>query len=221
MLTRARRFAALRSVFTAGLVLLAGACQKTADCHTTDPSCSLSGYWILVVVNRAPWLVFNGQLSGNEEIWKIRADGTELTQLTFDAAIDVQAELSPDGTQVAFRSMRSGNDDIWVMQSDGSNPRQLTSDPGSDQHPTWSPDGLRIAYQSNRSGNNDIWIESAAGGGAALQLTTDLNSDQRPYFAPTTNRVVFSAPRNGGNWDIFVRNADGSGLASFPRFARR
>jgi Tol biopolymer transport system component len=212
MLTRAGLFVALRGLSVAGLILLAGACQKTADCHTTDPSCSLSGYWILVVVNRAPWLVFNGQMSGNEEIWKIRADGTELAQLTADAAIDAQAEFSPDGSQIAFRSTRSGNDDIWIMQADGSNLRQLTTDPASDQHPTWSSDGLRIAYQSNRSGNNDIWIESATGGGGALQLTTDVNSDQRPYFAPITNRLVFSSPRNGGNWDIFVRNGDGSGV---------
>lgn len=211
MLLRARLLTPLRALGAAGLILLASACQRTADCYATDPSCSLSGYWILVVINRAPWLVFNGQMSGNEEIWKIRADGTELTQLTADAAIDAQAEFSPDGTQIAFRSTRSGNDDIWIMLADGSNPRQLTSDPASDQHPTWSPDGLRIAYQSNRSGNNDIWIESAAGGGA-LQLTNDANSDQRPYFAPITNRLVFSSPRNGGNWDIFVRNGDGSGV---------
>lgn len=208
----ARFVTALRVGLAAGALCFVTACQKTADCHATDPSCSLSGYWILVVVNRTPWLVFNSLMSGNEDIWKIRADGTELTQLTFDAATDAQPEFSPDSAQIAFRSSRSGNDEIWLMQADGSNLRQLTSDAGSDQHPTWSPDGLRIAYQSNRSGNNDIWIENAAGGGGAIQLTTDVNSDQRPCFAPITNRIVFSSPRNSGNWDIFLRNADGSGV---------
>ncbi len=190
------------------LGIIAGGCQDGQLCRATDFSCSIPGF-IAYYANLAPWIVFNSQLSGNEDIWKIRSDGTELTQLTTDPAADQQPELSPDGTFVAFSSTRSGNAEIWLMKADGSGPVQITNHAASDQHPTWSPDGLRLAFQSDRSGNLDIWLQTVASG-ATVQITIDANNDQRPCFAPQSERIFFGGLRSG-NWDVYARNADGSG----------
>ena len=71
------------------------------------------------------------------EIYVMNADGSGLTQLTFDSANDDCATWSPDGASLVFHSDRSGNYDIWKMNADGSNLTQLTTDPGADLFPYW------------------------------------------------------------------------------------
>lgn len=160
--------------------------------------------------SRPPWIVFNSNvLTGNNDIWKIRSDGSELTQVTVSTADDIQPEMSPDGRFIAFSSDRSGNSDIWVVDAEGGNARQVTTDGNADLHPTWFADQSRIAFQSDRSGNSDIWSEAADGSGSPVQLTTDGNNDQRPVFS-TPDTILWTAFRTG-SFDIYGQNADGSG----------
>ncbi len=72
----------------------------------------------------------------------IRADGTEMRQVTGDNAIDRMPRWSPDGDWLAFFSDRGGPADIWKIRADGSERTQLTR--GASAVPVWSPDGSRM-----------------------------------------------------------------------------
>ncbi|MCB0043756.1 MAG: PD40 domain-containing protein, partial [Caldilinea sp.] len=90
---------------------------------------SPDGEWILfhsnLEVDGVPW--FN--------IYKVRKDGSELTDLTGSVDNSFRPDWSPDGQRIVFTSERDGNREIYVMNADGSNPVRLTGNIGDDNQP--------------------------------------------------------------------------------------
>ena len=97
-------------------------------------------------------LLVSSDRAGNQDLWKLPADGGEMTRLSVDPAPDWAPVWSPDQTEILFYSYRSGNRDLWVMPAEGGPARPLTTHPAEDYQPAWSPDGRRIAFTSLRSG---------------------------------------------------------------------
>jgi len=86
-------------------------------------------------------IVFVSRRTKNNDIWLMKADGTQQMQLTTDPKDDENPAFSPDGKKIIFASNRTGNSDIWVMDADGGNQRQLTTDPLDETQPCWSAGG--------------------------------------------------------------------------------
>lgn len=90
----------------------------------------------------------------------------------------------------------------------------------SGTHAAWSPNGRRIAYE--RGG--DIWTAPVDVPGPEEQLTTGRALDASPAWSPDGTKLVFSRRRYvrvpGSRFfrytdaDIYVMNADGTGLAN-------
>ena len=103
-------------------------------------------------------LFFDSNRNGDFAIYKMKADGSSIEQMTFNSgANDVSPDLSIDGMKIAFFSDRDGNYEIYIMNSDGSNEQRLTSNPSDDLNPIISPDGKKVLFHSNRYGNYDIF----------------------------------------------------------------
>ena len=68
------------------------------------------------------------------------------------------ADVSADGSLLAYTSCEGRTCDIWVMLSAGGEPVQLTTHPAVDEAPRWSPEGTKIAFTSTRSRNFDVWV---------------------------------------------------------------
>ena len=88
------------------------------------------------------------------------------------------------------------------------------------EEPAQSPDGTRIAFSSSRDVNWEIYVMDADGG-APQNLTFHEAWDEGPAWSPDGERIAFVSDRNGDveeygglrfNTDIFVMNADGSGV---------
>jgi hypothetical protein len=84
-------------------------------------------------------IVFVSQEPGNDEIYTISPDGTDMQRLTFnDWEWDKHPSWSPDGSQIVFWSNReTGLHQLWVMNRDGSNQRRLLESPANDWDPVW------------------------------------------------------------------------------------
>jgi TolB protein len=216
---------AARAVMAALLALPAAACSDNGvgpDAQAPEQLIFLS--------NRDGGITPSGQ--PRHDIYRMRADGTGLQNLTRHAATYRFLSLSPDGRKLVFESNRSGYYDIWVMNVDGTGLARLTSrdggeGEGANREPQWSPDGTRIAFLSNREGRGsglyDVYVMDADGSNphtVSHSLGDELVSGLRVSGWSPDGQVVFeSTDVIGGAYHhrVYLVNADGSGLrALFP-----
>lgn len=175
-----------------------------------DPSWSPNGRTI----------AFESFRSGGSEVWTMAADGTGLTQLTFNGpAEDRGTAWSPDGKRIAFHSAQfpvvdpvpgAGHSslEIMVMNADGTGQVRLTENKFQDSLPSWSPDGSKIAFTSNRDGDFEVYVMNADGTNQT-RLTNSPGEDAHPMWSPDGSQITFHSRRNGP-LDVFVMDADGS-----------
>jgi len=139
-------------------------------------------------------------------------------------------EKSYERGKIAFVSDRDGNREIYIMNSDGSDLKNLTNNPANDFGPKWSPDGKKIAFVSDRGGNEDIYVMNVDGSGQT-NLTNNPGNYGFPNWSPDGEKIVFVSERDEqgirpatqagdgyGNDEIYVMNADGSGLKRLTNY---
>ncbi len=111
------------------------------------------------------WHDSTGVPTGAADIFTMRTDGSNVIRLTDSPWEDNDAEWSPDGASIAFKSNRitqiAAREEIFVMDADGADQRRLTTTVGwqSDHDPSWSPDSRTIVY-SHYNGSRQ-WFDIA------------------------------------------------------------
>ncbi len=151
------------------------------------------------------WIVFERSQAGNSEdgrvgqIWKVRADGMDLIQLTGNGQNDDrQPNWSPAGDRILFqrRTIPDGNWDIYTIALDGSDARNVTNSPNSsDTDAAWSPDGTSIVYSTNFGGLStpNIFIIDADGGVPVRVTYSSTYEDSAPSWSPDGIWVAFES----------------------------
>lgn len=84
------------------------------------------------------------------DLWAVAAGGGTAMRLTTHPALETQAQISPDGRQVAFVASYDGQPDVYVMPIAGGEPKRLTFEGPRVILSGWSPDG-RVAYASDNA----------------------------------------------------------------------
>ena len=144
-------------------------------------------------------IVFTSDRSGNFDIWTIKKDGTNLTQITVDTARDYDAGFSPDGTKIVFISERDGQRDLYLMDAEAAE-----CCPGTDGS---LGDGLVAYYPfegnaDDPSGNGNHGVEnggpSYVGGVCGEAISLDGVDDYIDMGAPSTFRIT--GPLTVGTW---------------------
>jgi TolB protein len=98
------------------------------------------------------WLLYDSDLRGNADIYRIPARGGTPEQLTREPFDEFAADLSPDGSAIVYFSWETGSRDIVVRPLGGGSADLLTSTPSHESYPIWSPDGSRILFWDQASG---------------------------------------------------------------------
>ena len=158
-------------------------------------------------------IVFYSKRDGNEEIYRMNSDGSNLMRLTFNEARDKPPTWSPNGQQIAFHSYRDGNAEVYVMDADGSNQRNLTRHPALDGYPCWSPDGNLIAFHSTQNGgkNQDLNIFVMDADGSNLKQITRFEFAVSPQWSPDGKQILFEGDIDQGR-QIYAIRPDGRGV---------
>ncbi len=110
------------------------------------------------------WLLYDSDLRGNADIYRIPVNGGPAEQLTDDPADEFAGDLSPDGRAITYHSWRTGTRDIEVKPLDGGPVERVTATPGQESNPRWSPDGQVIAF-SNFAGPISLFTTRREGSG--------------------------------------------------------
>lgn len=75
------------------------------------------------------WITFSN-IGAQEDVFLMRADGTDVRQLTNDAERDRGPSFSRDGTLIYFYSERGGRYEMWSIRPDGSELKQVSRTKG-------------------------------------------------------------------------------------------
>ena len=108
------------------------------------------------------YLWYNSTRSGLMQLWRMKPDGSEPTQMTFTPRNNWFGHVSPDGRRVAYISYRRGDlepgehlanmqVELWLMNADGSDPHRLLSlfgGQGSMNVNSWAGDSRHLAFVS-------------------------------------------------------------------------
>ena len=109
------------------------------------PVTSGSTLFIEPVVSPDASLIVMRNFGGQEDLYIVKSDGTDLRKITDDAPKDRGPKWSPDGKRIAFYSDRDGRYETWSIDAQGSNLQQMTKTTGDTfNYPLWSPDGRRL-----------------------------------------------------------------------------
>jgi Tol biopolymer transport system component len=147
-------------------------------------------------VPREDYIAFVSRRDGNDEIYRMKADGSEPTNLTNHPGSDTSPVWDPTGERIAFLSDRDGLVQLFVMNLDGSGLVRVSG--GQAIGATWSPGGQAVAFASDRSGASEIW-RVAIDGTALTQLTNtggsgpDWSSDDRILFIDANGISVMAS----------------------------
>jgi eukaryotic-like serine/threonine-protein kinase len=170
--------------------------------RATFPSLSRDGSFVVYALEQGE----------GSDIVRQRIRGSNPENLTADsAAFDTQPAISPDGSQIAFRSDRDGGG-IFVMGATGESVRRL-ADFG--YNPAWSPDGrevvcstVEISGPGERRAVGQLWRLDAVTGerrriatGDAVQPSWSPHGGRIAYWgvpAGTSQRVLWTIPADGG-----------------------
>jgi len=121
--------------------------------------------------------------------------------------------LSPDGTQLAFRTSITGKPQLWVADADGGWPRQLTFGE-SVTFNAWSPGGEWILYGADRGGNEreGYYLVTADGTRERELLAPSEAFRVFGAFSPDGGKIAYSSTqRNGRDFDIYVFDLETGG----------
>ena len=126
-------------------------------------------------------IAFISARDGNDELYMIDVDGTNLARVTQTNAPEYDVSWSPNGQTILFVSEKDGNPEIYSISKNGSNLRRLTFNAVVDRYPVWSPDGDRIAFVSYLDGDADIFIMKSDGSDQQ-RLTLNDATDTKPSW---------------------------------------
>ena len=167
------------------------------------------------------------------DIYRAKADGSGLVNLTNSPGYDAEATIAPDGL-IVFTSVRDGDMEIYSMKADGSDVRRLTNSPGPDGGPFVSPDGRRIAFRGRplsagaemddyrgllkqglwRPTQLELFVMDRDGRNLS-QVTRLGGANFAPSWHPDGKRLIFASnigDPKGRNFDLYLVKLDGSGL---------
>ncbi len=147
-------------------------------------------------------IAFFSNVDGNFELYMVNADGSELTNLSNNAANDSRPAWSPDGKKLAFVSDRDEGENIYTLDLDSGSVVRLTSGYYADNLPRWSPDGSTIVFASDRAGIKGLYTVKAEGGEPAPALIPAGNDDS-PAWTSDGRYIIFSSDRVK-NWELYI-----------------
>lgn len=181
----------------------------TARGYDAEASYSPDGKWIVFSSTRhayeqdpsdveAELLEINPSFFG--EIYRMRADGSQVERLTTAEGYDGGPFYSPDGSRIVWRRFdRDGLiADVWMMNANGSDQRQITDFSSMSWAPYLHPSGRYVFFASNKHGfgNFEVFLVDVNGTREPVRVTFTDRFDGLPVPSPDGLKLVWTSSRH-------------------------
>jgi TolB protein len=139
---------------------------------------------------------------GDQNIWRVRPDGSGLEKLTTAAQKQNLNDISPDGKRMLITSRYENTEgDIVTMDIDGKNARRITNNKFPELGAVYSPDGKTIAVaiqvkpqvDTSWMGNSEIYLYDLNGITLKQLTKTDSTLEALPAFSPNGKKLAYHA----------------------------
>ena len=165
-------------------------------------------------------IVFTSTKNGNEDIFIMNIDGSDLTQLTDNPSNDMYPQVTPDGKKIIYTSDINGIWQIMIMNADGSNKKQLTNARYRSGYPTMTFDGNYIFYEAYIDNNWEIYRMNSDGTNPARLTFSPNTDDWHPFAHPLEFKIIYESGSIGSE-DIFFMDYDGHNIKRVLDFSSR
>ncbi|MGH9381193.1 MAG: hypothetical protein ACRD2Z_11345 [Thermoanaerobaculia bacterium] len=191
-----------------------GALTRLTEARGYDAEASYSpdGEWIVFSSTRQ---AYAGKLDPEErkrldvnpawfgELYRMRADGTQVERLTDAPGYDGGPFFFPNGSRIVWRRFDEEGltAEIWSARPDGSDARQLTDFGAMSWAPYVHPSGEYILFASNKLGfsNFEIYMVDVEGAREPVRVTYTDGFDGLPVPTPDGTGLAWTSTRHGGD----------------------
>lgn len=153
---------------------------------------------------------------GQNEIWTMDPDGTNVTRLTFTTdKNEGNTHFSSDGTQLLFNNA----EDFFRMDNCCSAGSPVTNLSNSttfqfNHSQSFSPDGTKVVFSSGRTGNFELFTMNSDGSNV-VQLTNTPEDEFEPEWSPDGRYIAFDrAHACGCNGNLYILDLQTSIITS-------
>lgn len=152
------------------------------------------------------WIVFTREINGNANLWRIRPDGTDETQITFTEDWQPGAPFYlQDNETIIFQAWRASEFGklnptpmtVFTIKHDGTELTQRTFDNGMYWGPAPAADGRHYVYTSVIDGDNHELFLGDLAGGEPIRLTYRAGFDGMKSLSRDSQKMVFNRTAPG------------------------
>lgn len=177
-----------------------------------------TGNQIIEVLRASPdgrWLVYDSNLRGNSDIYRVPTDGGPPERLTDDPREEFAGDLSPDLRELAHHVWVGGMRRVVVRRLDTG----VTSEPvpaaGDQGVPRWSPRGDALAIWDHAREPGSIFVVRRDGEGRWGPVAWTLADAQLPVWSPDGGELAFVLP--AGTIEVIAADSGARRMLHAPR----
>jgi Tol biopolymer transport system component/DNA-binding SARP family transcriptional activator len=143
------------------------------------------------------WLVYDSNLRGNSDIYRMPTGGGPSERLTDDPREEYGGDLSPDNRAVAFQLWTGGQRRLFIKDLTNGAVQEVVAAPGDQGVPRWSPDGKAITAWEHGSEPGSIFMTRRDSSDQWGSPVWSLAGAQLPVWSPDGTSIAFLRATGG------------------------
>lgn len=140
-------------------------------------------------------------------------DGANHRYLSQGRTLVLTPRFSPTLHRIAYLDFQKRRPHVFLLNLDTGQKHLLGNFPGMTFAPRFSPDGTRVVMSLAKNGVTSLYtMDLLTRSSQRLTNSEGQMIDTSPCYSPDGSRIVFNTDRSGGRSQLYVMQADGTGM---------